>query len=96
MSIIGLGWIVSLILFIVKAVQNRLRKICVWILKQGVMPRHIAFIMDGNRRYAVRHNFTSKTLGHVEGYKKLEQVKSLFINHFLTEVDLGLVFSTRD
>lgn len=37
-------------------------------------PRHIAFIMDGNRRFARRRHWTSSFRGHLAGFRKLEQV----------------------
>ncbi len=36
------------------------------LLSHGPIPRHIAFIMDGNRRYA-RKNKMSRYNGHVQG-----------------------------
>lgn len=37
----------------------------------GRIPKSVAFIMDGNRRYAVK-NKQEKHLGHSVGLKKLE------------------------
>ena len=37
------------------------------------MPKHIAIIMDGNRRWAKEHNMDPK-LGHKEGAKTLEKI----------------------
>ncbi|EFC50734.1 predicted protein, partial [Naegleria gruberi] len=37
-----------------------------------LLPQHIAFIMDGNRRYATKKNIPIKE-GHRSGYKKLKQ-----------------------
>ena len=43
------------------------------ILKSGPIPEHVAFIMDGNRRYAKSKNL--KTLqGHTEGFDKIGYV----------------------
>ena len=42
------------------------------ILKQGKIPRSIAIIMDGNRRFATRIN-KEKHEGHSFGLKKLEE-----------------------
>ncbi|GLV31867.1 Dehydrodolichyl diphosphate synthase subunit [Carabus blaptoides fortunei] len=32
------------------------RRLCINILKSGPIPKHIGFIMDGHRRYSVKHN----------------------------------------
>lgn len=40
------------------------------IIKSGPLPKHIAIIMDGNRRYA-RMNNLKKIQGHVSGFDKL-------------------------
>ena len=46
-----------------------------WILRGGEMPNHVAFIMDGNRRFARRKN--EKVIkGHESGFNKLAQVLS--------------------
>ena len=42
------------------------------VLKGGPLPRHIGFIMDGNRRYA-RENGMEVADGHRMGYSKLEE-----------------------
>lgn len=42
-------------------------------IKQGIVPRHIGIITDGNRRYA-REVGISENEGHVRGKEKLEEV----------------------
>ncbi len=42
-------------------------------VKEGPIPKHIAIIMDGNRRFA-RELFLPPTEGHKEGRSKLEEV----------------------
>lgn len=49
------------------------------ILKCGHLPKHVAIIMDGNRRYArVKH--LEKIEGHRSGFEKLVEV---FFRNFL-------------
>ena len=43
------------------------------ILRVGPVPRHAAFIMDGNRRFAKKQN-VSKRVGHTLGFEKMKQV----------------------
>jgi ditrans,polycis-polyprenyl diphosphate synthase len=40
------------------------------ILKSGPLPKHVAIIMDGNRRYAKSRNI-KKIEGHISGFEKL-------------------------
>ncbi|KAE8229564.1 hypothetical protein CF326_g5465 [Tilletia indica] len=43
------------------------------VLALGPVPRHIAFIMDGNRRWATSHNTSIRT-GHFSGFQALKRV----------------------
>ncbi|KAJ2960546.1 hypothetical protein NQZ79_g4158 [Umbelopsis isabellina] len=47
------------------------------ILKQGPIPRHIGFVLDGNRRFARAHGAKSTQFGHYEGFRQLENVLEL-------------------
>lgn len=49
------------------------------ILKAGRVPRHIAFVMDGNRRYAKLHNQETRE-GHNAGFESLSQILELCYN----------------
>lgn len=42
------------------------------VIKSGPVPRHVAFIMDGNRRYAAKEN-VEKAVGHSRGFTKLSE-----------------------
>lgn len=46
--------------------------LCINILKCGPVPHHLAFIMDGNRRYATKTHI-GKRDGHVKGFDKLAE-----------------------
>uniref|UniRef100_A0A0K8TTW0 Alkyl transferase n=1 Tax=Tabanus bromius TaxID=304241 RepID=A0A0K8TTW0_TABBR len=47
-------------------------KLAMNIIKAGPIPRHVAFIMDGNRRYARNANIDKKE-GHSRGFEKLTE-----------------------
>ncbi|VDM18639.1 unnamed protein product [Hydatigera taeniaeformis] len=49
------------------------QKLAMNVLKQGIIPTHVAFIMDGNRRHATAHGL-QKTEGHKQGFSKLSEV----------------------
>lgn len=56
---------------------------CAKVVKSGPIPKHVAIIMDGNRRFAKRNNF-DRAKGHLMGFDKLAQTlewcKDLGIN----------------
>eukprot|EP00128_Syssomonas_multiformis_P000897 Colp12_sorted_trinity150504_noHs@36201 len=52
--------------------QKLFRSLCVNILKQGPIPEHVGFIMDGNRRFAKKMH-VDRAIGHVKGFEKLEE-----------------------
>ncbi|CAH8533339.1 unnamed protein product [Schistosoma turkestanicum] len=49
-----------------------LQKLCLNAIKYGPIPKHVAFIMDGNRRFA-SSNMLKKSDGHLCGFKKLSE-----------------------
>ncbi|XP_023290824.1 uncharacterized protein LOC105698423 [Orussus abietinus] len=51
---------------------NWLQCIAIKVLKTGKVPKHVAFIMDGNRRYASKKK-VDKVEGHTKGFDKLTE-----------------------
>lgn len=52
---------------------NQIRDLLIGSLKQGPVPKHVAFVMDGNRRYAKNHRLMV-TEGHNLGFEALARV----------------------
>ena len=48
------------------------QSILIKILRCGSLPSHVAFIMDGNRRFA-KQNQLETVEGHIQGFEKLAQ-----------------------
>lgn len=44
-------------------------------IKQGQVPKHVAFVMDGNRRYARSHRIETVE-GHNLGFEALARVST--------------------
>lgn len=65
--------------------KSWLHKMCVKVLKTGPIPRHLAFIMDGNRRFAKR-NSLDRAQGHLMGFDKLSQTLEWCLDLGITEV----------
>ncbi|XP_077297201.1 dehydrodolichyl diphosphate synthase subunit [Arctopsyche grandis] len=58
---------------------------CVKVVKTGKVPRHIAFIMDGNRRFAKKNNIL-KCEGHSQGFEKLAEALQWCLDLGIPEV----------
>lgn len=54
-------------------ILNQLRELLIGALQQGPMPKHIAFVMDGNRRFAKHHRIETVE-GHNLGFEALAKV----------------------
>jgi len=62
-------------------------KLIINILNKGAVPKHIAFIMDGNRRYAVSHG-KKKFEGHGSGFESLKKTLSWCLELGVKEVSI--------
>ncbi|XP_010017929.1 PREDICTED: dehydrodolichyl diphosphate synthase isoform X3 [Nestor notabilis] len=62
-----------------------IERFCANIIKAGPMPKHVAFIMDGNRRYA-RKCHVERQQGHSQGFDKLAQTLRWCLNLGIREV----------
>lgn len=49
-----------------------LERLAVKVIKQGQIPKHVAIIMDGNRRFSVKSHI-QKAEGHKLGFDKLSE-----------------------
>ena len=56
--------------------RSRLRDFFNNVLKCGEIPRHVAFIMDGNRRFA-KEKHQPRAQGHESGFQKLAEVNTI-------------------
>lgn len=65
--------------------KSRFHDFCVRILKCGPIPRHIAIIMDGNRRFAQKNNY-DRAKGHLLGFDKLAETLEWCLDLGITEV----------
>jgi ditrans,polycis-polyprenyl diphosphate synthase len=52
---------------------KQLKKILIGALRQGPIPQHVAFVMDGNRRFARTHQIETLE-GHNLGFEALARV----------------------
>ena len=57
--------------------QPWFQNLCANVLKMGPIPKHVAFIMDGNRRFAQKRNY-DRAKGHLMGFDKLAEVCELW------------------
>lgn len=62
-----------------------LQMLCVKIIKTGNVPKHVAFIMDGNRRFAAKNN-VQKVEGHSKGFDRLAETLKWCLDLGIPEV----------
>lgn len=58
-----------------------LQHVCIKVLSKGRIPRHIGFILDGNRRFARKAGAESTKFGHYEGFRQLQLVQHTTYHH---------------
>jgi ditrans,polycis-polyprenyl diphosphate synthase len=61
------------------AISN-LKELLVGALRQGPIPQHVAFVMDGNRRFARSHGIETVE-GHNLGFEALARVCRSLVQH---------------
>ncbi|XP_023211158.1 dehydrodolichyl diphosphate synthase complex subunit DHDDS-like [Centruroides sculpturatus] len=67
-----------------KVQRTWLESFVIKVLQTGDIPKHVAFIMDGNRRYADKLNL-NRVDGHTHGFKKLSEVNIKVLMYFRNE-----------
>lgn len=65
---------------------NWTQRFALEVIKSGKIPRHVAFIMDGNRRYAKKMHMDRSTDGHVHGFDKLAVALQWCVDFGIEEV----------
>lgn len=63
-----------------------IQRFAVRVIKCGPVPSHVAFIMDGNRRFATKTHLKNKTDGHVKGFDKLAEALQWCLDVGIKEV----------
>ncbi|CAO3638712.1 unnamed protein product [Cunninghamella blakesleeana] len=66
--------------------QDCLKNIAISIFKKGRTPKHIGFILDGNRRFARKMGASSTQFGHYEGLKSLENILEVCLQLGVLEI----------
>ncbi|KYN31733.1 Dehydrodolichyl diphosphate synthase [Trachymyrmex septentrionalis] len=64
---------------------NWFQSLALKIIKTGEVPKHVAFIMDGNRRYANKQNL-QKGEGHSKGFDKMTEMLNWCMDLGVVEV----------
>ncbi|KAF8757097.1 Dehydrodolichyl diphosphate synthase complex subunit RER2 [Rhizoctonia solani] len=58
---------------VINFIVDWLTRLVIYILSAGPVPQHVAFVMDGNRRYA-RHKQVEVSEGHTDGFGALKRM----------------------
>ena len=71
------------------------RSFCCKVLRAGHIPRHVAIIMDGNRRFARKMQYNKVFQGHVSGFNKFLETLEWCLDLGVTEMTV-YVFSIEN
>jgi hypothetical protein len=63
-----------------KSLSKHFHEFLIKILRYGKIPRHIGFIMDGNRRFARKMNVQTAE-GHYRGFLKMEEASYRYMRN---------------
>ncbi|KAI9870564.1 MAG: cis-prenyltransferase, partial [Watsoniomyces obsoletus] len=66
---------------------NQLRELLIGALRQGPIPKHVAFVMDGNRRFAKSHRIETVE-GHNLGFEALARILEVCYKAGVTHVTI--------
>jgi ditrans,polycis-polyprenyl diphosphate synthase len=66
---------------------NQVRELLIGALKQGSIPKHVAFVMDGNRRFAKNHRMETVE-GHNLGFEALARILEVCYKAGVTHVTI--------
>jgi ditrans,polycis-polyprenyl diphosphate synthase len=72
---------------------NQVRELLIGALRQGPIPQHVAFVMDGNRRFARSHKIETVE-GHNLGFEALARVCTMNLRDYMYFSN-GLATDTR-
>ena len=65
----------AFVVWLYEFVRRQLERLVIAVLSAGPIPRHVGFIMDGNRRYARGRNM-EVFRGHSDGFEALRRVRT--------------------
>ena len=69
-------------------VSTQIQNAVLAILASGPIPKHVAFVMDGNRRYA-RRRHQVVIQGHSQGFVALRRVRGHYLHPSLIADSVG-------
>lgn len=83
----SMGLLTDLLAAVLIRIHSALSAVILYLLALGPIPRHIGFVMDGNRRYARQRGLQVST-GHADGFGSLRRVSRA---HLLDQLDVVFI-----